>query len=120
MNVLLNLSGHPVPKGAEGFHTVSVQVPNVDLASAEAVAEAAKALVNKVLEDASAREALQRGEALVLLPGATCLAVGVLALLVGFSGSWPELRWAVKTEGGFVLSPGLALDALKLQGRALR
>ena len=122
MKILLNLSGHPAPRGAEeAFDKVcSVKVPNVDLSRAEAVAEAAKNLVAQVLEDVEAKEALLRGEAAVLLPGASALAGPVLAVLLGFSGTLPEIRWAVRTEGGFVLSPALDLANLRLAGRAMR
>lgn len=118
---LLNLSGHPAPRGAEETFSkvVSVQVPNVDLSSATAVAEVSKALVKSALET-EAKEAILRGEVAVLLPGASALAGAVLAALVGASGQFPKLFWAVRTEGGFVLSEGLDLAQLRLEGRALR
>ena len=119
--ILLNLSGHPAPRGAEeAFEVYSVKVPNVDLSRSEAVAEAAESLVRKALEEAEVKEVLLRGEAAVILPGASALAGAVLAVLLGFSGTLPELFWAVRTEGGFVLSEGLDLGELRLAGRALR
>jgi len=55
-----------------------------------------------------------------MLPGATALGTAVLSLLVGLSGTFPKLYWAVKTAEGFFLSPALDLQALRLEGRALR
>jgi len=120
--ILLNLSGHPAPRGAEeAFEKVfSVEVPNVDLSRKRALAEAAQSLVSQALEDAEAKEALLHGEAAVILPGASALAGAVLAVLVGVTGTFPVLHWAVRTEGGFALSEGLDLSELRLAGRALR
>ena len=120
---LFNLSGHPAPKGAEEIFekVVSVPVPNVDLGSETAVAEAAKTLVKSALGvDAFATMDLLHGKGAVILPGASALAGAVLAVLVGFSGTLPELRWAARTEDGFVLSQGLDLAQLRLEGRAWR
>ena len=120
-SVLINLSGHPAPRGAEKrFKVVSVKVPTVDLGDEMAVSEAAKNLVEEALADEEAKEALLRGEASVILPGATALAGPVLALLVGVSGSFPTLYWAVRDQGAFRLSQGLELQALRLEARALR
>ncbi len=121
MKTLLNLSGHPVPEGTkETFgKVVSVPVPNVDLGSGTAVVKAAKALVTSALET-EAKEAILRGEVAVLLPGASVLAGAVLAVLVGVSGIFPKLYWAVRTEGGFVLSEELDLSGLRLEGRSFR
>jgi len=120
--ILLNLSGHPAPRGAEEAFdkVVSIPVPNVDLGRAEAIKEAAQSLVKQALEDAELKEALRRGEAAVILPGASVLAGTVLAVLEGFSGTLPKLFWAVRTEGGFTLSEGLDLSELRLAGRSLR
>ena len=122
MRILLNLSGHPAPRGAEEAFdkVVSVPVPNVDLGRAEAIKEAAQGLVKQALEDAEVEKALRHGEVAVILPGASALAGPVLAVLLGFSGTLPEIRWAVRTEGGFVLSPALDLANLRLAGRAMR
>jgi len=122
MGILINLSGHPAPRGAEErfVRIVSVPVPNIDIGNPEAVKSAALDLVKKVLEDADAADVLRRGEATVVLPGATALAAAVLSLLVGFSGTFPKLCWAVKGPEGFFLSPALDLQALRLEGRALR
>ena len=119
--VLINLSGHPAPKGAEtAFEAVvDIPVPNVDLGSAAAVAEAAKDLIKKALAS-EAREAVLRGEVAVILPGATALAAPVLAALVGVSGVFPKLYWAVKGPEGFSLSEGLELQVIRLEARALR
>ena len=120
--ILLNLSGHPAPRGAEKAFdkVVTVPVPTVDLGRAEAIKEAAQSLVKQALEDAELKEALRRGEAAVILPGASVLAGTVLAVLEGFSGTLPKLFWAVRTEGGFTLSEGLDLSELRLAGRSLR
>ena len=120
--ILVNLSGHPAPRGAEGaFDKVfSVPVPTVDLARKKALAEAAQSLVSQALEDAEVKEALLRGEAAVILPGASALAGAVLAVITGISGTFPEIRWAVRAEGGFVLSEGLDLATQRVAGRALR
>jgi hypothetical protein len=122
MGVLLNLSGHPAPRGAEKLfaYIASVPVPNVDIGSADAVAAAAKSLLREALKDPAVAESLRRGEAAVVLPGATALAAAVLSLLVGLSGAFPKLYWAVKGPEGFFLSPALDLQALRLEGRALR
>ena len=122
--LLLNLSGHPAPKGAEEVfeEVISVSVPNVDMAELTSVYEAARSLVRKALEsaDSKAKEAIRRGEAAVILPGASALAGAVLAVLVGVSGTFPGLYWAVRTENGFVLSEGMDLSSLRLEGRSLR
>jgi len=122
MGILINLSGHPAPRGAEErfARIVSVPVPNIDIGNPEAVKSAALDLVKKVLEDADAADVLRRGEGAVILPGATTLAAAVLSLLVGLSGTFPKLYWAVKGPEGFFLSPVLDLQALRLEGRALR
>jgi len=121
MKQLLNLSGHPVPEGVEEtFKVTSVSVPNIELAQKGAVAEASRSLVKQALENAEVEEALLYGEAVVLLPGMTALAVGVLSVLTGFSGSFPETRTVVRTSEGFKLSDDLGLGELKLAGRALR
>jgi len=121
--ILVNLSGHPAPRGAEEAFdkVVSVPVPNVDLGRAEAIKEAAQGLVKQALEDAELEDVLRHGEAAVILPGASVLAGPVLAVLEGFSGTLPELFWAVRAEGGFVLpEKGIDLSELRLAGRALR
>lgn len=120
MKALINLSGHPAPgDGEKTFSVVSFPVPNVDLGSETAVAKAARALVESVL-GSEAKEAFLRGEATILLPGASVLAGAVLAVLVGVSGVFPKFRWAVRTEDGFALSNELDLAQLRLEGRSLR
>ena len=120
--ILINLSGHPAPRGAEEAFdkVVSVPVPTVDLARKEALAEAAQSLVSQALEDAEVKEALLRGEAAVILPGSSALAGTVLAVLEGVSGTLPELRWAVRDKGVYLLSEGLDLATQRVAGRALR
>jgi hypothetical protein len=120
--ILINLSGHPAPRGAEErfIRIISVPVPNVDIGNVAAIKAEAQDLLKKVLEDTDAADALSRGEAAVILPGATALAAAVLAVLEGLSGVFPKLFWAVRTEQGFVLSEGLSLDALRREGRNLR
>lgn len=122
--VLLNLSGHPAPEGSEEEFSsiVSVDVPNVDMSDGEAVKETAVNLVEQVLEKAETEqvEALLKGEAALLPPGASTLALAVHAVLSGLVGDSLNLRWAVRTEEGFELSPSLGLWGLSHRGRALR
>lgn len=113
------MSGHPAPKGAtEEFETVvDVPVPNAPFTS-RGIATTAGALVAEA-EKASGG-AVAWGDFEVMLPGLTPLAAAVLACLHGKSGAFPSVRFAVRTDGGFVLSDPLDLFTLRLSARARR
>lgn len=115
--LLVNLSGHPAPRGSEAFAVCDVPVANVPV-SARGVAAAATDLLGKVL--AAHREEVMRGEYQVLLPGMTPLAAAVLALLHGVAGHFPAIRFAVKGETGFRLSEPMDLQALRTSAREIR
>ena len=50
----------------------------------------------------------------------TPLASAVLALLHGVAGHFPVIRFAVKTETGYVLSDPLDLQLLRVSAREIR
>lgn len=112
--LLVNLSGHPAPRGSEGFEVFDVPVANVPV-SAEGIAAAATDLVGGVL--ATHREEVMRREFQVILPGMTPLAAAVLAQLHGVAGHFPAIRFAVKGETGFRLSEPMDLQALRTSAR---
>lgn len=116
---LINFSGHPAPRGSEGFEVI--EVPSLEIAPiAPEVAAVAEALVKGAAGLPGVDEALRRGEAQVLLPGYSPLAVAVAAAAAGIMGRMPSVRWGIRRKNGYVLSAPLDLQGLRNRMRTAR
>lgn len=95
--LLINMSGHPAPKGAERFdRVIDIPVPKASL-TPEGVQNAAEDLVARA--EAAAGDDFRAGRFELLLPGLTPLTAAVLAVVHGRVGYLPVIRYAVHEDG---------------------
>ena len=93
---VFNASGHPIH--SENVRVIGkIEIPNVNLSNANDVANAAQ-----VIADAAAPHV--REGAIIAMPGASVLAVHVLAAIHGLTGHWPTIAWAARMDGTFTWS----------------
>ncbi|MGB9886491.1 MAG: CRISPR-associated protein Csx15 [Moorellales bacterium] len=120
MLYLINFSGHPAPRGAEGFLVVDVPSPSKSAPLVPEVAAAALEMLGRTEEDPAAAEALRRGEAQLILPGYSPLATALVAAAAGRMGRLPSVRWGIRRRNSYVLSAPLDLQGLRNRMRANR
>lgn len=113
--IRINFSGHPVA-GVEIAPLVGANLPT-------ATGEELTQFVSSVLDALPCREELECGAAAeVVLPGLAPVAGVLLALWHGRFGSFPAIKWSVRTEAGFVFTDKARADLqeLRLQARTGR
>lgn len=108
-------------EGAE-VRRVNSAVPNLsDPSNPQVVLEAVQSLLGTVAGEI--RQAITDGETIVIgLPGASSVAVGILAILHGALGYFPQALTGTRTETGFVydFARVLNLNEVRDIGRGLR
>lgn len=117
--ILFNLSGHPVPAGADEFEVLDAGVvPNVDMTDSQSIPTAATEIVSQLPKDV-----LSKGNFTVVLPGLTPLAVAIVTVLHGVSGGFNfRVAYSVREQDGAfrLIDQPLDLFQIRLDSRELR
>lgn len=117
--ILLNFSGHPAPRGSEEMNVYDIPPVIANPMPAE-VNKKVQELVEHACENGKVKEAVERGEYQVLLPGYSPLAAALISELAGRTGRLPTIRWAVRRRDKYYLSPPCRLQANRTAARARR
>jgi len=106
---ILNFSGHPAIVNGT---THQPKVGMLDQTSPET-------LINQletILLELDEFEDLKAGQtATIILPSMSTAVAPFLAIWHGLFGTFPIIRWAVRTETGFVFEPDLQIDLQNLR-----
>ncbi len=112
--IRINFSGHPIDPML-GFTEMPLVGVNLDVTTAATLQREIQAL----LQSLDAREALLTGErAQIVLPGLAPAAALLLAEWHGQFGSFPYVRWAVRTDEGFTFPQDAVADLAEVRESA--